>query len=136
MIGNKELNLRFLLAIIAFVSMLSAFDWPSDYNAALSSAKKEKKDIYLFLGSEYCPYCEKFKKGALSNQDVLKRLKKDYILLYLSRDIDEIPKGLETKPVPRHYFLDSKGKVIYTTIGDRSVEGFYELLDEVKDLKK
>lgn len=97
--------------------------------------QKEKKDIYLFLGSEYCKYCDKFKEEVLSKDEVIKRLKKSFVLLYLSRDIDDIPAGLETKPVPRHYFLDEKGKVIYTTIGGRSVEGFYELLDEVKDIK-
>lgn len=128
--------MRFLIAIAVFVATLSAFDWPSDYKAALSQAKKEKKDIYLFLGSEYCKYCEKFEKNVLEKKEVVDRLKKEYVLLYLSRDIDDIPEGLETKPVPRHYFLNSSGKVIYTTIGDRSLEGFYELLDEVQDLKK
>ncbi|MDQ1263948.1 MAG: hypothetical protein QG559_949 [Campylobacterota bacterium] len=128
--------MRFLITIALLVATLSAFDWPSDYKAALSKAKKEKKDIYLFLGSEYCKYCEKFEKNVLEKKEVVDKLTKEYVLLYLSRDIDDIPEGLETKPVPRHYFLDSNGKVIYTTIGDRSIGGFYELLDEVKDLKK
>jgi thioredoxin-related protein len=128
--------MRYFILIALLISSLSAIKWPSDYEAALKEAKKEKKDIYLFLGSEYCKYCDKFKEEVLSKDEVIKRLKKSYVLLYLSRDIDDIPEGLETKPVPRHYFLDEKGKVIYTTIGGRSVEGFNELLDEVKDTKE
>lgn len=129
--------MRVIVLMMALFAMLMGVElkWSSDYDAALKEAKKEKKDIYLFLGSEYCKYCEKFKDEVLSKDEVIKRLKKSFVLLYLSRDIDDIPAGLETKPVPRHYFLDEKGKVIYTTIGGRSVEGFYELLDEVKDTK-
>lgn len=127
--------MRIFLVIAALISMLGAFDWSNDYEGALDEAKAQKKDVYLFLGSEYCRYCEKFKKEVLSKDEVIKRLEKDYVLIYLSRDIDEIPAGLETRPVPRHYFLNSDGKVIFTTIGGRSVEGFYELLDEVKETK-
>lgn len=128
--------MRYFILVAIFISSLSALNWSSDYDAVLKEAKKEKKDIYLFLGSEYCKYCEKFKEEVLTKDEVIKRLKKSFVLLYLSRDIDDIPAGLETKPVPRHYFLNSNGKVIYTTIGGRSVEGFYELLDEVKDTKE
>ncbi|MDD5373583.1 MAG: thioredoxin family protein [Sulfurimonas sp.] len=127
--------MRYFILILALISTLSALNWSSDYEKALAQAKKEKKDIYLFLGSEYCKYCDKFKEEVLSKEEVLQKLKKSYVLLYLSRDIDDIPAGLEVKPVPRHYFLDSNGKVIYTTIGGRSVKGFYELLDEVKEIK-
>lgn len=128
--------MRYFILVAVLISSLSALNWSSDYEAALKEAKKEKKDIYLFIGSEYCKYCDKFKEEVLSKEKVLKKLKKEYVLIYMSRDIDDIPEGLETKPVPRHYFLNNKGKVIYTTIGGRSVEGFYELLDEVKEAKK
>ncbi len=127
--------MRYIFLIIALISTLSAFDWPSDYDEALDQAKKEKKDVYLFVGSEYCKYCERFKKEVLVKKDVIKRLKKDYVLIYMSRDIDDIPKHLEVRPVPRHYFLTSRGEIIYTTIGSRTTEGFYEMLDEVKDSK-
>lgn len=127
--------MRVLVFILSFVLTLLALDWSDDYNGALAEAKHNNKDIYLFLGSEHCPYCAKFKKSVLEQKDVENRLKKEYVLLYLSREIDDIPSHLETKPVPRHYFLDKNGKIIYTTIGDRTKDGFYEMLDEVKDLK-
>jgi thioredoxin-related protein len=128
---------RFFILLMALISLLSAgTDWPSDYEKALVEAKQEKKDIYLFIGSEYCKYCDKLEAEVFSKEDVIKRLKKDYVLIYLSRDIDDIPEKFETKPVPRHYFLTTEGEIIYTTIGYRSVEAFYELLDEVKEAKK
>lgn len=128
--------MRVLFIILALVASLWSFDWPSDYDEAVAQARAENKDIYIFIGSEYCPYCKKMKEQVFSDKKVLEDLKKDYVLLYLSRDIDDIPQGLESKPVPRHYFLDKNEKVIYTTIGGRSIDGFYELLEEVKEAKE
>lgn len=130
--------MRFIVLMMALFAMLMGANlkWSSDYDAALKEAKKEKKDVYLFLGSEYCKYCEKFKEEVLVRKDVEAKLKKKYVLLYLSRDIDDIPAHLETKPVPRHYFLKSDGKIIYTTIGGRSLEGFEEMLADVDEAKK
>jgi len=128
--------MKHLILLIALLSTLSAeFDWPSDYDEAIEMAKKEKKDIYLFIGSAYCKYCEKMKKTTLSDKDVLKKLNKSFVSIYMSRDIDDIPSQFKTKPVPRHYFLTSKGKVIYTTIGSRSKEAFFDLLEEVEESK-
>ena len=126
--------MKYIILIFALLSSLSAdFDWPSDYDEAIAKAKVEKKDVYVFIGSAYCRYCEKMKKTTLSDKDILKRLNKDFVSIYLSRDIDDIPEKFKTKPVPRHYFVNTKGKIIYTTIGSRSKEGFFELLDEVED---
>jgi len=126
---------RYFILIMALIATLSAMEWPSDYEKALAEAKKEKKDVYLFIGSSYCKYCDKLEAEVFSKKEVMNRLKKDYVLLYMSRDIDDIPEQFETKPVPKHYFLTNNGKVIYTTIGYRSVAGFNELLDEVKAAK-
>lgn len=128
--------MKYLILVIALIFNLSAFDWPSDYEEALVRAKKENKMVYLFIGSEYCKYCEKLEKEVFSKDEVMRRLKKSYVLLYLSRDIDDIPEQFQVRPVPRHYFLTDKGEVIYTTLGYRSVEGFNELLDEVEEAKK
>lgn len=128
--------MRYLILIIALLSTLSAFDWPSDFDEAKEQAKKEQKNIYMLIGSEYCPWCEKFEKKVLSQKEVITRLEKDYVLIYLSRDIDDIPTHLEKTPLPRHYFLTETGEVIYTTVGYRSVEAFYEILNDVKEAEK
>ena len=128
--------MKYIIIVLALISTLSAeFDWPSDYDVALESAKAEKKDIYLLIVSEYCPWCEKFEKRVLEKKEVVDKLEKDFVLLYLSRDIDDIPEHLEKTPLPRHYFLTQNGEIIYTTIGYRGVEAFYEIIDEVKECK-
>ncbi|QOY52761.1 thioredoxin family protein [Candidatus Sulfurimonas baltica] len=128
--------MRYLILVIALISTLSAFEWPSDYEEAMIQAKKEKKDIYLLIGSEYCSFCTKLKNNVLAKDEVVKRLKKDYVLLYLSTVMDEIPSQFDTKSIPRHYFLKEDGKIIYTTVGYRGVDGFYEMLEEVEMFKE
>ena len=55
----------------------------------------QNKNVFLFIGADECRYCDKFVKETLSKEDVIKRLKEDYILLYMSRDQHKIPDKFE-----------------------------------------
>ena len=120
-------------ALLIFSSLHAAeLNWGNDYNKALEQAKKEKKLVYFFIGANNCKHCERFKNTTLSREDVIKDMKEQYILLFMSRDEHEIPEGFETCSVPRHYFLTPKGEVIVTGQGSREVAGWYDVLDEVE----
>ena len=110
-------------------------NWLHDYDKALSEAKKEHKDVYIFIGADVCRFCDRFKNLTLSKKEVIDTLKKEYILVYLSRDQHKIPKHFAIRGVPRHYFLTSSGDIIHEDMGSREPAGFYDILDEV-DLKK
>ena len=127
--------MRYIFLFLFLVSSLFSFQWPDEYDAALSQAKKEHKDVYVFVGSAYCSFCTKLKETTFADKEVLKALKKDYVNIYLSKDIDDIPSNLTIPFVPAHYFLTSDGKMIYSTAGYKSKEAFLELLDDVKELK-
>lgn len=131
---NKFLSLsKIFFSILILVSTLNAIelDWEHDYNNALASAKKEQKMVYLFIGADDCKHCERFKKLTLSNKALIERMKKKYVLLYMSRDQHNIPDGFEKYGVPFHYFLTSTGKVIAEAQGSRELEGWYDVLDEI-----
>jgi len=122
----------FIFLFLLFSTLQSAeLDWSNDYNAALKEAQKKSKNIYLYIGSDNCRWCDRFQDITLSQKHVIEKLKEEYVLLYLSRDRHKIPKHFETKGVPRHYFLRSDGKIFYEDRGSREVEGFLNLLDEV-----
>lgn len=125
--------MKVLLLITVFISSLWSLnlDWPHDYEKALKQAKIENKKIYFFIGADRCRFCDRFNKITLSNKGVMKRLKDEYVLLYMNRDYHEIPAKFEKFQVPRHYFLDSNGKILFETRGSREVAGFHTLLDEV-----
>ena len=126
----------FILSIFFISSLFSLeLNWINDYEKALTQAKKEHKDIYLFIGADKCPFCDKFKEKTLSKQFVIDKLNENFITIYLSRDQHKIPKKFETFAVPRHYFLDENGKIILDSFGLLEPAGFFMLLDEV-DLSK
>ena len=106
--------------------------WLHDYDQAIQKAKKEHKDIYLFIGADICNFCKKYKKQTLSDDAVMERLTKDYIPVYLSRDQHLIPDHFETYGVPRHYFLQANEKIFFSTQGLLEIDGFYTMLDEAE----
>jgi thioredoxin-related protein len=123
----------FISVFLLITTLFSAeLDWEHNYYKALYDAKQQGKDVYLFIGADVCRWCDKFKKETLSDKNVIKRLKKDYILLYMSRDRHKIPNKFKVKGVPWQYFLDYKGKILFATQGSREIDGFYDLLEEVE----
>ena len=124
---------KILLSLLLLAPTLGAVElnWEHNYENALATAKKEHKDIYLFIGADHCKHCERFKKQTLSNQKLIERMKKKYVLLFMSRDQHKIPDRFEKFGVPFHYFLTSDGKIIAEIQGSRELAGWYDVLDEV-----
>lgn len=110
-------------------------DWEHNYGKALAEAERENKIVYLFIGADRCKYCDKFKKMTLSKYEVIDHMKKEFVLLYLSRDQHQVPDKFEQFGVPRHYFLTPKGEIIRTEQGIWDVQGWYTILDEVIEEK-
>ena len=130
---SKILLLTFLLA-----SSLGAveLDWEHNYDKALATAKKEHKLVYFFIGADNCRHCDRFKKQTLSNPELIKKMKEEYVLLFMSRDQHKIPDGFEKYGVPMHYFLTDEGKIVAVIQGGRELAGWYDVLDEVDLLRE
>jgi thioredoxin-related protein len=116
--------------------MATELKWYDDYNAALKEAQKEHKLLYIFISSSQCGWCHKFEKTTLQDEAIKKRLAKEFITVHLVRDFDDIPKQFKTSPVPRHYFTDSKGNIIYHALGYRKIECFNSFMDNTQDRLK
>jgi len=125
---------KIVFSTLLLMSALGAIElnWEHNFDNALATAKKEHKMVYLFIGADNCKHCDRFKKQTLSNQKLIERMKKEYVLLYMSRDQHEIPDGFEKYGVPMHYFLNADGKIIAVIQGSRELEGWYDVLDEVE----
>ena len=125
----KKLIFLTLLTIQLFGTELN---WIHNYDKALLMAKEQNKGIYIFIGADRCRFCTILKDEAFSKKSIMKRLKKDFIPVYMSRDRHKIPTRFSTKGVPRHYFLTNDEKLIYEDQGSREESGFHLLLDEVE----
>jgi len=109
--------------------------WIHNYEKGVQLAQKEHKNIYLFIGADRCHFCKMFKEKTLSKPEVMQRLNKEYVTIYLSRDRHTIPDKFEKFGAPRHYFLDQNGKILFGTFGVLEPAGFGTVLDEA-DLSK
>ena len=128
---------KILLSLWLISSSLNAIelDWDPNYTHALETAKKEKKTVYLFIGADVCKHCDRFKKQTLSNKELIKEMKEEYVLLYMSRDQHDIPDRFEIYGVPIHYFLTPQGKIIAEIRGSREPAGWQDVLDEIDLIK-
>lgn len=124
---------KIFFSILLLSSTLNAIElnWEHNYQKALETAKKEQKMVYLFIGTDVCKHCDRFKEQTLSNKELIAYMKEKYILLYMSRDRHEIPDGFEKYGVPFHYFLTATGKIVAEVQGSRELEGWYDVLDEI-----
>ncbi|HIP14583.1 MAG TPA: thioredoxin family protein [Sulfurimonas autotrophica] len=126
----KFVFLLFLMSITLFSAQLQ---WLNDYDEALKNAQKEHKLVYILVVSDTCKWCKKFENKTLQNKQIKERVNKEFVTVLLSRDTDVIPKGLKISPVPRHYFLDEKGKILYSSVGYRDTELFNSFMDNAQE---
>ena len=126
--------MKYLVSILflAVTLMATELHWYDDYNEALREAKKEHKLVYIFITSSHCGWCHKFEKTTLQDEEIKKRLSKEFITVHLVRDFDDIPSQFKTSPVPRHYFTDANGQMLYNTLGYRKVECFDSFMDNAE----
>jgi len=123
----------FLLLFLSVTLFGSELRWSHDYSKALLDAKKEHKLVYVLIVSDTCRWCKKFENTTLQNKKIKERVNKEFVTVLLSRDRHLIPKGLQTSPVPRHYFLDETGKILYASLGYREEEMFNSFMDNAQE---
>ncbi len=127
--------MRYIIAIILLTVTLTATElqWLDNYSIAIKKAKKENKPIYIFISSSTCGWCDKFEKTTLQDENIKKRLNREFISVHLVREFDDVPQKFATTPVPRHYFTDSKGDILYNTLGYTKVDTFESFMSKAQE---
>ena len=83
--------------------------YETNYQTALSKAKKEGKPLMIFMTTSYCPWCRKLETRILSQNDIDAKIKSKYIPLMLNLDKDRYPEQFsKTRFTPILYIVDSK----------------------------
>ncbi|MDF4204060.1 thioredoxin family protein [Maribacter sp. SA7] len=124
----KYLILLFMIPLFASAqadyNSVDDSKWLTNYDSAISKAKKQKKNVLVyFTGSDWCPPC-KMLKTDLFDTNEFQELSNNYILLYIdvprNRDLisekqmihnKELLTKLNKKKVfPMFKIIDAKGK--------------------------
>jgi len=113
-----------LFLLFVFSLMADDLHWSHDYKQALHEAKESGKIVYVLITSDSCRWCRKFEHTTLQDKEIKARLKKEFITVHLSRDRDVIPSYFLTTPIPKHYFVDAKEDILFSSFGYRTKEMF------------
>lgn len=86
----------------------SDMGYETNYQIALAKAKKEGKEIMLFMITSYCPWCRKLENRILSQVDIDAQVKAKYVPLMLNLDTDKFPEQFaKTRFTPIIYIVNS-----------------------------
>jgi len=141
-----------LIKILIFLPILGlSTDIDTDINQASVDANRTKKHLMLFLHKDNCGYCEKM-IFQLDEKNISRAIKKDFILLDINRDDDEVIryedfngtnrqflKALGIDFYPTMVFINGCGnKIIYDVPGYRNSKKIMTILNYVssKSYKK
>jgi thioredoxin-related protein len=127
------MKLLFSLCILGITLFSAELHFSNNYNKALKKAQKEHKLVYVLIVSDTCRWCKKFEKTTLQNKKIKERVNKEFVTVLLSRDQHAIPKSFKTSPVPRHYFVDAEGHILYSSLGYRDEEIFNSFMDNAQE---
>jgi thioredoxin-related protein len=140
-----------LIKILIFLPILGlSTDIDTDINQASVDANRTKKHLMLFLHKDNCGYCEKM-IFQLDEKNISRAIKKDFILLDINRDDDEVIryedfngtnrqflKALKVDFYPTMVFINGSNKIIYNVHGYRDSKKLITILSYIstKSYKK
>lgn len=123
--------------VILLVFALSLFgadlNWSHDYSKSVKKAKEQNKGLYVLITSDRCGWCRKFEESTAVDKGVLEKLKKDYVIVQLSKQRHSVPGYLTSRPVPIHHFLNNNEEVVYSTVGHMEAKDFSTQIDKANN---
>lgn len=129
----------FMLTLYASPEAAKELGYHSDYNKALSIAKKENKPLMLVVVTTYCPWCRKFERKTLASKSIAPMVKSVYVPVIVDRnkDAEKFPKKFQTPRIPTVFFVDPKNeKEYWESIGYLNKKEFSEALNDAEALLK
>ncbi len=128
------MNFRSSLFAVVATAVLSASavmaDWKTDFEAAKTEAKKDKKLIVMnFTGSDWCSFCVKMKKDTLDQKGFTQYADKHVVLVEVdfpakkpqAAALKKANKALEAKyqieGYPTFLVVDGEGKELARHVG-------------------
>jgi len=117
---------------VSHESFATIMGYETHYETALSKAKKEGKNIMLFMTTSYCPWCRKLENRILSQDDIDAKIKEKYIPVVLNLDKDKYPEQFaKTRFTPILYMVNAQTETI-----EHMFEGYSNRGDFLRVLKE
>ncbi len=134
---------NFLLFILVFIctnvyavstDLVNNMNYETTYKEALKKAKKENKNIMMFVVQKACPWCRKMEKQTLKKSNINSLIKRDFIPLIVDEASNNYPPKFKAKVFPTTYFISAKEEnLISKVLGYKNKKEFYYILKEVSE---
>lgn len=131
------MNMRnIVLAFLLLSSTLFSMEWAKDVKTAFSLAKKEHKNVMVFVEGENCSWCKKMKHRTLSDAEVEKRLEKFVVVKVMREDPSAMAILPQIQGVPTIFFMKANKDVLEEVVGYFNVEDFISYINDVEKKSK
>ncbi len=127
---------KIILGILLLSSTVFSLEWVKDIDTAFAMAKKEHKNVMVFVEGENCRWCKKMKGRTLSDESVEKRLEKFVTVKVMREDPSAMSVLPQIKGVPTIFFMKEDKAVIEDLIGYFNVEDFISYINDVEKKTK
>ena len=137
-----RLSLSALLLLVAPAALCKPpAEWRfQEWNAAVATALRDNKPLFVLFGFEQCPYCDHLYRHGMDNADVRTKYQASVVLTYydtLAHKPDDpvaLPGGatmshaqfikqFRAYPTPSWVFLSTNGTVLQANRGSKSTGG-------------
>ena len=123
-----------------------------DWNTGYLLAKKENKIILVDAYTDWCGWCKKMDKDTYTNQEIIKTLNKDFVVIKFNPEIADITYDLEGKKLtgaellmqlsqgkstgfPTTYFIQPNKRQIRLAAGYLDPTDFKKVLEQALGMK-
>ena len=114
----------FLIILISIFALSNTISWQSSLKKATNLAKKENKNILVFVSSSHCPYCQRMEEEIFEDKQGVKYLSKKYI--FVKMDISKAKEFFKDVYVtPTTYIITPNKELLASQIGYQNEEFFY-----------
>lgn len=103
-----------------------------EFDDAIEEAKKSDKIVMVMLSREGCPACEYMQDIVFEEGDVVEKLQKDFIAVYIDIHKDFLPSDLSYIGTPTFHFINKNGSKVGRIDGGRNQKDFMEELRLIK----
>lgn len=119
-------------SLLIFLLLVSFAYSQINIDKALKEAKKQEKNLLVYIYSEYCYFCNKMEKYTLEDKEVKKYLKEKFIIIKIKQnDTHLLKKNLKTDFVPITYILDYEdGEILLELPGRKDKETFISIIKD------
>jgi len=127
---------KIILGMLLLSSTLFSLDQVKDVHTAFDIAKKENKNVMIFVEADYCSWCKKMKRRTLTEDSVVDRLSKFVVVNVDRDDADLMTVVSHIDGVPTTLFLDKNEKLLESAVGYKTVRSLHAIIDHVEKMTK